>query len=710
MVQVIRYPIEADANKLTTGVAAARQALGGLNKTFEEGKKAQEDWSSSQQRASMRMESLHEQALKMNTSFKSASDETQRTTDTMKAFDAALGGPISGTKALAPALDLAGLGFKNMSTSAAGFNVASAGVVGAGLAIGTTLGGLARQLGELDGSTQRLDQAFQDLWHAMLGGQTAASAVAGIADFQKRMANSNEEAVARQIEGMKRLGKTEQEIAEFYKGTEKVTRTATDRFIQEAEAHRKAEAATKAHAAEVKRLAEEQARATHQARMNILGAVLGPAGKAIGGTGSFDLGKGAIAGHGIQELPIGPNMAGLLDNVLPKSAWKFALTNGLKGALAEMPATILGVIRGGGNLGGALGTTLGGALGKSMEEGLSKSLSNVLGKTLGGALGALAPGVGGLVGGLAGKLIGGIGGLFGGGEGKQVNRQRDEFLAAQGGWQKLHQQLAAAGNEGLMQKIFDAKTLAGFNAVMNEATGLLGLHSQAQSELNAAAEKYGLVTQNQIEMQGLQLLKEHDLLETQFQSADVLAKMAPGINEYVQQALKAGQLIPANFKPILEQMASLGLLTDASGQAVDDLAGAGVNAFGEFSTATQDLVKELRELVKVLREAQGLGPVDVPEGGGGGGVRGGGRFEPLQRFATGGRVTAPRVAIVGDRPETIVPDDHIGFLAGAIARRMPGGSGSGIVLRPMFVVQIGNRQLSDVIVEERRLGNLPGLE
>lgn len=349
--------------------------------------------------------------------------------------------------------------------------------------------------------------------------------------------------------------------------------------------------------------------------------------------GSLLSGQFGAAPVNPAEMLVGRNFGALLNDQLGAAPKQIAhpvadgFRDGMKEAFRDMPALLLQSIRGGGGL-GAIGGTLGGALGQSLQKPITDGLSGVLGKTLGGALGSLAPGIGGLLGEGLGKLFGG---LFGG-EGKKVNDMRDQQLAALGGWEKLHKQLAAAGNEGLMKKIFDAKTIDQFNAAMAQANGLLGLQSQAQNELNAAAERYGFTTQNQIEMQAGDLLKSWELLNAQqFNNTEITKAMSGDLNAYFQKAIAAGQTIPENFRPIAEQMAKLGLLTDASGNAVDTLAEAGITGFGAMTDGVKTLVEEIRKLVAVLRGV----PDAMPNLGGGGG--GSYRAEPGEprRFEEG---------------------------------------------------------------------------
>jgi DNA-binding transcriptional MerR regulator len=105
-------------------------------------------------RAGMEMARLHDEALAMNAAMDASNDSFGKTTTragalsdtvgrvstTLARSADAFGLPIGPLKTLDDVMDVAELGFGNLSKSAAGFNAASIGVAGAGLAIGAAIG------------------------------------------------------------------------------------------------------------------------------------------------------------------------------------------------------------------------------------------------------------------------------------------------------------------------------------------------------------------------------------------------------------------------------------------------------------------------------------------------------------------------------------------------------------------------------------------
>lgn len=112
------------------------------------------------------------------------------------------------------------------------------------------------------------------------------------------------------------------------------------------------------------------------------------------------------------------------------------------------------------------------------------------------------------------------------------------------------------------------------------------------------------MSQEQADLAGLQLLKEHELLRTQFSKRVVLRAMAGNVNAYVQETLRAGRQVLVNLRPILEGMLRLGLLIDASGKAVGSLEEAGISTFGVITDSVKSQIEEIRILVRALRASR----------------------------------------------------------------------------------------------------------
>jgi hypothetical protein len=143
-------------------------------------------------------------------------------------------------------------------------------------------------------------------------------------------------------------------------------------------------------------------------------------------------------------------------------------------------------------------------------------------------------------------------------------------------------------------------------------------------------ERYGITidqmgqkfAQQELDKQAMQLYEDYQLLTgAGADTALVNEKMAGAINEYVQTSIRAGTVIPESMRPILESLLEQGLLTDEAGNKLETLDGI---TFGESTTAMEDLVKAVQDLVDALRQAfelsgnlnNSLGNTPKPGGGG----------------------------------------------------------------------------------------------
>src|SRR3990172_7847175 len=137
-------------------------------------------------------------------------DSVGRVSTTLARSADAFGLPTQALRSLDDVMDVAELGFGNLSKSAAGFNAASIGVAGAGLAIGTAIGSWLNTF-------PAVQKAADSLFHSMfrfvgLAGAVDQSATKGLGEFSKQMAASNEGAIAKQVASMREIGNTTKEI------------------------------------------------------------------------------------------------------------------------------------------------------------------------------------------------------------------------------------------------------------------------------------------------------------------------------------------------------------------------------------------------------------------------------------------------------------------------------------------------------------------
>lgn len=214
--------------------------------------------------------------------------------------------------------------------------------------------------------------------------------------------------------------------------------------------------------------------------------------------------------------------------------------------------TLVRSFTGGGGWEGALkglGAQGGGRLGEMLGEKLAAGIGGKLGAVLGGAGGPVGAAVGSLVGSVAGKLLGGLGG----GQHRKVNDLRDAAFGAAGGFAELHKKLHAAGFS--MERLLKAKDVATWEREWKAATEALNAHEAALAENTAAAS-------------------------TLFD--EIMAAGSEGI--------------PAAYRPAIEQLLELGLLTDEQAEklrGLKDATGPSIDAMEKALGVFQGRVESL---------------------------------------------------------------------------------------------------------------------
>jgi hypothetical protein len=726
MVLAAKNQTEATFAQFVAGQKAMQDSVDRTDKKFQ-------DWTATQQRAAQRMEAMHEEALKMNSAFKSASDDTQRAANTLAAFDSALGGPIQNTKGLSATLDLAGVGFKNLKTTAMGFNAATAGVVGAGLSIGLAIGSWLNTFPAVTKATDDLRDSLMLIVGMKTPMMEMAAATAGLAKQQAEVAKANVEATKKQLEWQTKHGQNTKEAIEYLQGKAKPVLTAGAGLLQElAEKHEKAAAAANKHREQQKRLDEEFERGRAAAnekhwtefyekeekKWEAALSGLVAADKANFEATQAVLNQRIMAAAGML-MPIGKNFGDLLNQQLGAaggkgSSWGPVITGELKRSLKagveNLPQVILGAIQGGGDVGRAIGASLGASIGSGLGETLKKSI----GGTLGGAIGGVAGPLGALLGGGIGSLFSG---LFGG-EGKKTNDMRDQFIAAAGGLDALNRKAKEAGMT--LDALLRAKDRNALQGAIDQLNNAFGITDQATQKVKDAMREFGIeigqmgpkFAQQELDQQAMSLFEKYKLL-TQA-GADhnlVIDKMGPSMIEYVNQARQAGAAIPEDMRKIVEELLAQGKILDENGQAFQTAEEAGITFGSSLQDSMGRAAEQMERLVEAISRLYGLGdiniPVNVHPNISSPGDRGGGDGD-VHSLAGGGVVTGwgvPAVLHGTDAdPEVVLRSQQLKqIVAGAVQAAAAANGGS----RPAHI-SVGPTYLDGAVVT-RQVAKRQGL-
>jgi hypothetical protein len=286
---------------------------------------------------------------------------------------------------------------------------------------------------------------------------------------------------------------------------------------------------------------------------------------------------------------------------------------------------VLAAIQGGGSAIQSALTGFGNMLfGK--DSGLAKSMKQGIGEMFGsggmmGQIGKALSGMVPMIGSLLGPAVEGIGKLLGplfgrDEESAQVNPLRDKFLSAAGGANTLAASVQRlTGSQELMDQMFRAETVEEYNAAVANLNSLFQQEQTAIADVHAAAERYGLtlkelgpaLAKGELDKKAAQLYKDFELLTAAgVKNTTVTKKMAEAVNEYVGDARKMGVQVPSAMRPMLQQMADMGQLTDKSGKKVKNLEDAGISFAMTMSEGFEKLISSVDDLANVLARSLGV--------------------------------------------------------------------------------------------------------
>lgn len=350
---------------------------------------------------------------------------------------------------------------------------------------------------------------------------------------------------------------------------------------------------------------------------------------------------------GEQVRDLGPDIAHQFVGPI-QEATKVAKGFGetMKESLGNLPKTLMSAFTGGGGISGALnafGAELGGSLfGENgafskVTKSATKGLTSLFGDTIGGALGAAIPGIGALIGPGLQALWGGIKKLFGGPsqaelEGRKTVQAFEQQLAGlmtaqqkaeAGGRQWAATTIAvrdaflatgrsAAEAEQVVLRLWDTKNPQAYKGAIEEINAAFKLQNDAYAALDEAVKRYGFsieelgpaMQRQQLDQQAQQLYSDWQLLNSA--GIDTVAignRMSDSINTYVQNAAKMGVEVPASMKPMLEQMAKMGLLTDAAGNKIEDVEDTGVTFSMTMTEGFKSMVESVDKLTAVIAKS-----------------------------------------------------------------------------------------------------------
>jgi hypothetical protein len=255
--------------------------------------------------------------------------------------------------------------------------------------------------------------------------------------------------------------------------------------------------------------------------------------------------------------------------------------------------------------------------GFSGGDGLSGVFANI-GK---GAVDQLGRALTGGIQGLIGLGVKGIGSLFGklfSNPEKEINPIRQAFVDAAGGLSLLNERAHDAGVT--LNALLNAKNPEAYKKAIDDLNAAFQFQDSAMQTLDDTAKKYGFTLaempdkfrQGKLDEQFLQLFQDQKVLTAGgFDFDAVLQKQVASFQDLITTALETGATIPAQMKPAIERLIDLGLVTDASGEKLEDI---GKLTFAETLDAEfTTLIDTINKLSDAISRGLGLAIASIPD-------------------------------------------------------------------------------------------------
>lgn len=602
------------------------------------------------------------------------------TSTTLARSASTLGLPIQALRALDDVMDVAALGLSNLTTSTVGFNAATAGAAGAGLALGFTLGGWIRQIPGVSAAVDELAEKLFKLAGAMPSVQESAAAAQNWSIQAKKFAEANEALLRSQTKDMtaeqakvflgleKELSLRQKIVAEKDKA-EAAEKKALELGKQKAEATKRAlERELEEHkrwAARVKELLWT----VHQEERKKWAATLALVDESLTRELELEQQRMDKAKRAFEEQTARSQDQMRLEDAI--RAMRLQALASLSDALHQAGSDV-------GGFGGALlnlgasgvdvflnlqnqarGTAeriVAAANAVNAAVGAFQSGSFLGGAGAGASAGAAFGPWGAAIGGLAGGLLG----LFGGAKKarEEMEKLKASFLQSQGGMVALSARAREASIS--LEAMFKAKSAKALEAAIAGIKGQLDEWAEAQEILKNGAEKWGIAIADMGKgFAALQLDARAKEMALFFAAATgaganmgaVTQGMAKDVLDLVAQYRAAGLSIPETLKPVLQAMLDQKKLVDENGKAYGSFEEAGIS-FGKtmegvlsgIETAVTRLMQVLARGFNIPLNFDVTGVPGHPGGGGGNGPGGGHGPNHFPENAFGGFYQQPTLA------------------------------------------------------------------
>ncbi len=216
-------------------------------------------------------------------------------------------------------------------------------------------------------------------------------------------------------------------------------------------------------------------------------------------------------------------------------------------------------------------------------------------------------------------LVTAFGKLFGNNAEKQINPIREAFVQLHGGLAALNAEAANAGVT--LRAMLDAKNPEQYKKAIDDLNAAFDFQKSAMDTLQSTLAKYNFTIEEmgpalqrqEMGKQAEAIYQDWMVLNAAGIDTVVIAgRMADSVNEFIKRSISMGLEVPIAMKPMLQTMIDQGLLTDAAGNKITDLADSGITFAETMSQGFQKVVEAVKSLTDAISRGLGTAINNIP--------------------------------------------------------------------------------------------------
>jgi hypothetical protein len=200
----------------------------------------------------------------------------------------------------------------------------------------------------------------------------------------------------------------------------------------------------------------------------------------------------------------------------------------------------------------------------------------------------------------------------------ETQNLRQAFIDVSGGLDTLNERARIAGTT--LDAVLSARTPEAYRKAIEDLNKAFDFQDAAMKTLNDTVKKYGFTidqlgptyAKQQLHERAGEMLQDWKVLDAAgISHVEIIKKMGPSLQEYVNQSSITGNAIPEQLRPALQTMIDMGMLTDTSGQKLTDLSSL---TFADTLDAKFDtVIGKIGDLIDAITRGLGGALTSIPQ-------------------------------------------------------------------------------------------------